>query len=86
MRSHNGRGRLSGMATVSEALRRAIETCGMTRADLSRSSGVPESGISRFMAGESELRTGNVDRLAAALGLTLTAAKRQARAKSTKGR
>jgi transcriptional regulator with XRE-family HTH domain len=58
---------------VSEQLRRAIQTCGLTRAELSRLSGVPESGLSRFAAGEGELRTGNVDRLCKALGLTLTA-------------
>lgn len=67
------------MESVSDALRRAIRTCGMTQAELSRRSDVPESGISRFMAHTSELRTGNVDKIAAVLGLTLEGKRGKAR-------
>jgi predicted transcriptional regulator len=58
------------MKSVSERLREAIRTCGMTQAELSRASGVPESGLFRFMIGQ-ELRSTNIDRLCRTLGLEL---------------
>jgi hypothetical protein len=57
--------------TVSDQLRQAIKASGRTQLDLSKTSGVPSSGICRFLQG-GELRTGNVDRLCLVLGLKLT--------------
>ena len=57
---------------MSELLRKAIRKSDLTAAELSRRSGVPESGISRFLNGDHQLRTENVDRLCHTLGLTLT--------------
>ncbi|XVJ59540.1 MAG: helix-turn-helix transcriptional regulator [Tepidisphaera sp.] len=59
------------MTTVSDQLRQAIKASPLSRNQLAEQSGVPASGISRFMAG-TELRTGNVDRLCVVLGLKLT--------------
>lgn len=67
------------MKTISEQLRSSIEACGMTRAELSRASGVPESALSRFVVSGQELRTGNVDRLCRTLGLVLAAKSDKAR-------
>ena len=71
LRSHKTRGRLLGVPTITDQLRKAITTSGMTQAELSRASGVAESQLSRFRDG-GELRTGNVDRLCSVLGLVLT--------------
>lgn len=57
---------------MSELLRQKIESCGMTRAELSRASGVPQSGLSRFTVNGEGLRSANLDKLCATLGLTLT--------------
>lgn len=57
--------------TVSDQLRRAIKASGRTQLELAEASGVPTSGICRFLQG-GELRTGNVDRLCSALRLKLT--------------
>jgi transcriptional regulator with XRE-family HTH domain len=65
--------------TVSEQLRRAIERCGMTRAELARRSGVAESVLSRFVVGGHNLKTPNLDAVCEALGLVLTAKAGKAR-------
>lgn len=67
------------MATVSDQLRKAIETSGLSQNELARRSGVPVSGICRFLAGQ-ELRTGNIDRLCHTLGLKLTAKSKRGKA------
>ena len=56
---------------MSETLKQAIRDSGLSGLELSKRSGVPASGVSRFMAGTAELRTANVDRLCKALGLVL---------------
>lgn len=56
---------------MSDTLKQAIRESGLSGLELSKKSGVPRSGVSRFMAGTAELRTTNVDRLCKALGLVL---------------
>lgn len=59
------------MSCVSDRLRAEIKTCGMTRAELARRSGVPESVLSRFTVHGRDLRSDNLDRLCKVLGLKL---------------
>lgn len=61
------------MATVTATLRAALEGCGQTRYAVSKATGIPESTLSRFVAGGKPLRGENIDRLATYLGLVLTA-------------
>jgi hypothetical protein len=59
------------MMRFGDQIRRAIETCGMTRYRLSKLSGIPQSTLSRFMAGKS-MTTEVLDQLADVLGLCVT--------------
>lgn len=68
----NQRGRMMGMATVTDQLRRAVERCGQTRYAISKATGIPASVLSRFVASGRGLRSENIDRLCAYLGLVLT--------------
>lgn len=61
------------MATVTETLRRELERCGQTRYAVSMATGIPQSVLSRFVASGRGLRSANIDRLCAHLGLVLTA-------------
>lgn len=58
--------------TVSEQLRKAVETCGETRYRIAQETGIPESTLSRFVASGRGLSMANTDRLCAYLGLELT--------------
>ncbi|MBX3410386.1 MAG: helix-turn-helix transcriptional regulator [Phycisphaeraceae bacterium] len=60
------------MATASETLRRKLERCGQTRYAVSKTTGIPESVLSRFVHGQ-PLRGTNFDKLADYLGLVLVA-------------
>jgi plasmid maintenance system antidote protein VapI len=64
---------MMGMATVTDQLRRAVEECGQTRYAISKATGIPASVLSRFVADGRGLRSENIDRLCAYLGLVLTA-------------
>jgi plasmid maintenance system antidote protein VapI len=57
--------------TVSGQLRDVIESRDLTHTELGRLSGVDPTVISRFVAGEREIRNGTFDRIATALGLRL---------------
>lgn len=59
------------MQTVSAALRAALESCGQTRYGVSKATCIPESTLSRFLAGRKPMRGENIDKLAAYLGLVL---------------
>jgi predicted transcriptional regulator len=61
------------MASVTETLRAALKGCGQTRYAVSKATGIPESTLSRFVAGGKPLRGENIDVLANYLGLVLTA-------------
>ena len=67
------------MATVTETLRTALEGCGQSRYAVSKATGIPESTLSRFVAGGKPLRGENIDKLASYLGLVLTAKAGKAR-------
>ena len=58
--------------TVTESLRRAVETCGESRYAIGKATGIPASTLSRFVAGGKPLRGENIDKLCAYLGLKLT--------------
>ena len=60
------------MATVTATLRNALERCGRSRYAVSKATGIPESTLSRFVAGGKPLRGENIDILADYLGLALT--------------
>ncbi|MDQ7014649.1 MAG: helix-turn-helix transcriptional regulator [Planctomycetota bacterium] len=70
------------MATVTKTLRKAVEQCGESRYAISKATGIPASVLSRFVAGGHGLRSDNIDRLSAYLGLELKAK----RVKTRKGR
>lgn len=59
--------------TVSAVLIDAIKTSGLTKYRLAQESGVSEGTLGRFLRNERTLTLPNVDKLAAALGLELTA-------------
>lgn len=61
------------MATVTATLRKALESCGQSRYAVSKETGIPESTLSRFVAGGKPLRGENIDKLCAYLGLVLVA-------------
>lgn len=69
--------------TITETLRAAANASTLSQAELARASGIPESGISRFLAG-SGMRSENMDALAKVLGLELTPINRKA-GKATNG-
>lgn len=60
-----------GMATVTGALRAALERCGQTRYEVSKATGIPQSTLSRFLVDGKPLRGENIDKLAAHLRLGL---------------
>lgn len=73
---------MMSMETVTNQLRRAVEACGQTRYAISKATGIPASVLSRFVAEGRGLRSENIDRLCAYLGLTLT---KKSGKQSTKG-
>jgi hypothetical protein len=60
---------------MSDQLREAVRASGQLPSEVADGAGVARSVLVRFMAGTTEMRTGNVDRLAAYLGLELKARK-----------
>lgn len=64
------------MATVTGTLRQALERCGETRYAVSKATGIPESTLSRFVAGGKPMRGENIDKLCAYLGLELRSKRR----------
>lgn len=55
---------------VFDVLRRAVETCGLSHAEIARRAGIEQSQIHKLMAGQG-LREHAVEALAKALGLAL---------------
>jgi hypothetical protein len=78
-------GYTSPMATVTEQLRKAVETSGQSRYAISKATGVPESVLSRFVAGGGGLRSESIDVLCAYFGLRLCGGKKTG-SKAGKGR
>lgn len=67
------------MTTVTEQLRKAVETCGQTRYAIAKATGIPASVLSRFVVSGRGLRSENLDKLCAYLGLVLVAKAGKAR-------
>jgi DNA-binding phage protein len=65
--------------SVSDQLRKAINRSSLTRAEIARKSGVPESALSRFVVNGLELRSKSIDKVCKCLGLKLTASKPRTR-------
>jgi transcriptional regulator with XRE-family HTH domain len=63
--------------TMTEALKAAIEQCGVSRYRIAQDTGILETSLSRFMRGETSLRLDKADVLAEYLELQLV--KRKAR-------
>jgi plasmid maintenance system antidote protein VapI len=66
-----------GAKRFSDQIRDAVDSSGMSRYAICKAIGLPESSMSRFMAGKSGLSWDSLDRLADLLGLTV-AVKRKA--------
>lgn len=60
------------MATVTETLRQMLDQSEQSRYSVSRETGIPESVLSRFVAGAT-LRGENIDKLADHFGMVLVA-------------
>jgi len=58
---------------VTDAVRRAIRTAGVSRHRICREAGIDKASISRFMAGKTGLTLASLDRLADVLGLDVVA-------------
>ena len=65
--------------TLSEQLRAAIESSGLTRYRISQETGIDQAALSRFMSGEMGLSTNTLDKMADVLGLELVVKKRNRR-------
>ena len=72
---------MSKATTITEQLRAAIDNAGMTRYRISMETKIPQSQLSRFMAGESGLSLDALDRLCSFLGVQLTAITKRTRTK-----
>lgn len=59
--------------TMTEVLQAAIENSGLTRYRIAADTGIEETSLLRFMAGETSLRLDKADVLARYLGLQLVA-------------
>lgn len=57
---------------LSDQIRRAVDDCGASRYVISKATGIAESTLSRFMAGERGLPMKTLDRLADYLDLNIT--------------
>jgi transcriptional regulator with XRE-family HTH domain len=57
--------------TMTDVLKAAIRQCGVTRYRIAKDTGILETSLSRFMAGETSLRLDKADVLAEYLGLEL---------------
>jgi transcriptional regulator with XRE-family HTH domain len=57
------------MEKFTEALRRSIEDCGLSRYAISRKTGIAESSLSRFLRGERGLSSESIDVLMEFLGM-----------------
>ncbi len=56
-------------------LRKLILTCGLSRYEIARQSGVTEASLSRFVNGRTGLTTACIDKLAPVIGLKVSSVK-----------
>jgi transcriptional regulator with XRE-family HTH domain len=59
---------------MSDALREAVRTSGVSQAEVARYTGIGPAGLSRFLSGQGGLSVGSLDVLAAALRVRLVTA------------
>ena len=71
------------MATLTDAIRRAIKSSGQTRYRIAKEAGVAQSQLSRLMSGKAGLSIETLERLADYLGLEIIIRPKRRR---TKGR
>lgn len=62
---------MNGMSKIEAAIRKAIETGGKSRYALWKETGIVQSHLSKFMAGNAGLSFDNMELLANALGLEI---------------
>lgn len=67
--------------TFTDQLRQIVETCGMSRYQLAKESGIDETTLCRFVHGERCLSERNLDKLGKYLGLRIVANKPQKKGK-----
>jgi hypothetical protein len=71
------------MTTISDQLREAIRTCGKSRYRIAAETGIPQSTLSRFVNGHTDLNLRTVDEICRCIGARLTI-DRPTRTKATK--
>jgi hypothetical protein len=69
-------GKYCGSMSISDQLRRIIESSGQSWYRIAVESGVQQSSLSRFMRGERGLTTDSLDKIGAVLGLELKVRKK----------
>jgi transcriptional regulator with XRE-family HTH domain len=63
--------------SLSDELRKAIDTCGETRYRIAKETGIAQETLSRFMSGERGLPMKTLDKLAEYLDLHITSGRRK---------
>ncbi|MFG0318139.1 MAG: helix-turn-helix domain-containing protein [Planctomycetota bacterium JB042] len=79
LRKNMHRRRVRSMVT--EALKKAIETCGRSRYALSAETGIDQGVLSRFVHGKADIRASTIEKLCEALDLELVPRQRRRRAR-----
>jgi transcriptional regulator with XRE-family HTH domain len=74
------------MGKLSDQIREAISACGTTRYALAKKVGIPESALSRFMAGKQGLTLATLDKLSDILGLEIITTVQRAQRPAPTGR
>jgi len=77
---------MSPKRSFSEQLRQAVADCGTTRYSLAKQLGVPESSLSRFVAGKQGLSLPTLDKLVELLGLEFVGTVQQVARAEPRGR
>jgi transcriptional regulator with XRE-family HTH domain len=77
---------MAPLETFSEQLRKIIEECGTSRYALCQQAGISEAVLSRFLAGKQGITLATLDKLATALGLSLSAPIGRAPRRKPRGR
>jgi ribosome-binding protein aMBF1 (putative translation factor) len=70
----NGKGKSAAAETISDALKEAIESSGLTHSRISKSSGVSIGVIDRFVSGKRGITLDTASKIAQSLGMRLVRA------------
>ena len=68
---------MSKKISLTDTVKTAIQQCVLSRYEIARRSGVPNSVLSRFVNGITDLSLANLDRLADTIGLQVSIEKRK---------